>query len=38
MKKVLVVVAVVIGLALVFTSGYAQKWDSADDGHGDCKR
>ena len=29
MKKVLVVMAVVIGLALVFTSGYAQKWDSA---------
>jgi hypothetical protein len=31
MKKVLVVLAVVIGLALVFTSGYAQKWDSADE-------
>ena len=29
MKKVLVVLAVVIGLALVFTSGYAQKWDTA---------
>ena len=29
MKKALVVLAVVIGLALVFTSGYAQKWDSA---------
>jgi hypothetical protein len=29
MKKVLVVLAVVIGLALVFTSAYAQKWDSA---------
>jgi hypothetical protein len=31
MKKVLVVLAVVIGLALVFSSGYAQKWDSADE-------
>ena len=30
MKKVLVVLAVVISLALV-TSGYAQKWDSADE-------
>lgn len=30
MKKVFVVLAVVIGLALV-TSGYAQKWDSADE-------
>jgi hypothetical protein len=29
MKKVLVVLAVVIGLTLVFTSGYAQKWDTA---------
>ena len=29
MKKVLVVLAVAIGLALVFTSGYAQKWDTA---------
>ncbi len=30
MKKVLVVLAVVMALALV-TSGYAQKWDSADE-------
>ena len=30
MKKVLVVLAVVISLALV-GSGYAQKWDSADE-------
>ncbi len=31
MKKALAVLAVVISLALVFTSGYAQKWDSADE-------